>query len=735
MAVKALMTDETGKQIVDAIREKAGLEARVSDLEKNKVDKSSIAQTTGSAEDKVMSQKTATEELEKKFDKSNVVQSTGDAEDKVMSQAAATKEFGKLSEEILELNNTVGAITTFSGNEDFVSVPYEIESGKTYKVSITSGTIRLFTKATADGEIIDRIIGTADEATEKSAPYTTEFVASADAHYLRIANGGQSYAFDIAIADGVCATLKSVRETTKKISEQVKIPINFKYDGYGSVPYEIESGKTYYIDFEFGRAGISTLETENGENLETIFPKETDAPMKMIFTASKDAHYLRITADSTSLFSIVENDSYAGTKYQVDKNTEEIARMESMQSFVVNAGYATYPATIEKGKTYLVHLKAGKVRLSTRATENGSTIDTIIGGTGAIGDITTKFTATADAHYLRVAADTDVEFALIDCTKTKGLMALIKYDGYNCIWNFRESVYAPYPQLPANTSPDSDFDSDNMKTQDIYDYLDALCDKYPQLLTKTVMGHDSSGELYVNRYVFADSTKSSYSATIYIGANEHGPTSDPRECAIVTARFIKDLCEGHAKTNTFLGAIKDNCKVVVIPVINPWGFDNNSRNNYNNVNINRNYPTPGWSVQSDADKGASAGSEIEMQYIVDTITTFSPDVALDLHCLGHVVVANEMTCAYSGKIKDHTKIEHIVSSMRRDYNLDCESYGQGDYNTHANGDSYFRYLGIDGLLLEFNSKDDLGLHSANIMEANYTYMLRILNMLFYNIGA
>lgn len=112
MAVKALMTDETGKQIVDAIREKAGLEERVSDLEKNKVDKSSIAQTPGDAEDKVMSQKTATEELEKKFDKSNVVQSTGDAEDKVMSQAASTVEFTKLSEEIVnESENRQNAIS------------------------------------------------------------------------------------------------------------------------------------------------------------------------------------------------------------------------------------------------------------------------------------------------------------------------------------------------------------------------------------------------------------------------------------------------------------------------------------------------------------------------------------------------------------------------------------------------------------------------------------------------
>lgn len=100
MAVKALMTDETGKQIVDAIKEKAGLEERVAKLENEKFDKSNIAQGTGTSEDKAMSQRATSEELEKKFDKSNIVQSTGDDTDKVMSQAAATKEFDKLSEDI-----------------------------------------------------------------------------------------------------------------------------------------------------------------------------------------------------------------------------------------------------------------------------------------------------------------------------------------------------------------------------------------------------------------------------------------------------------------------------------------------------------------------------------------------------------------------------------------------------------------------------------------------------------
>lgn len=151
MAVKALMTDETGKQIVDAIREKAGLEERVSDLEKNKVDKSSIAQTTGTAEDKVISQRAVTEELEKKFDKSNVVQSTGDAEDKVMSQAAATKEFGKLSEDKVDKWENVDTtifVDGFIRLSDGTLRPSEVS--RVYKIVNKSyGKIKAYVATTA----------------------------------------------------------------------------------------------------------------------------------------------------------------------------------------------------------------------------------------------------------------------------------------------------------------------------------------------------------------------------------------------------------------------------------------------------------------------------------------------------------------------------------------------------------------------------------------------------------
>ena len=81
------------------------------DAELNKkFDKASIVQTTGEAEDKVMSQKAISAslnkkadktvvdaELAKKFDKESIVQESGDSEDKVMSQKAVSDKLSDLS--------------------------------------------------------------------------------------------------------------------------------------------------------------------------------------------------------------------------------------------------------------------------------------------------------------------------------------------------------------------------------------------------------------------------------------------------------------------------------------------------------------------------------------------------------------------------------------------------------------------------------------------------------------
>ena len=77
----------------------------IDELENKKIDKSSIVQTTGEAEDKVMSQQATTDELNKKLDKSSIVQESGDSEELVMSQKAVSNKLNDLSSTISEIND------------------------------------------------------------------------------------------------------------------------------------------------------------------------------------------------------------------------------------------------------------------------------------------------------------------------------------------------------------------------------------------------------------------------------------------------------------------------------------------------------------------------------------------------------------------------------------------------------------------------------------------------------
>lgn len=65
-----------------------------------------VAQTTGEAEDKTMSQKVISAELNKKFDRVNIAQTTGEAEDKTMSQKVISAELNKKAS-VIDVDNSV----------------------------------------------------------------------------------------------------------------------------------------------------------------------------------------------------------------------------------------------------------------------------------------------------------------------------------------------------------------------------------------------------------------------------------------------------------------------------------------------------------------------------------------------------------------------------------------------------------------------------------------------------
>ena len=88
--------------------------------------------------------------------------------------------------------------------------------------------------------------------------------------------------------------------------------------------------------------------------------------------------------------------------------------------------------------------------------------------------------------------------------------------------------------------------------------------------------------------------------------------------------------------------------LLFIPCLNPDGMQLGQRTNANGVDLNRNFPTKNWgenhgdNATCDDEKsayygGISGGSEIETQFLIDTINEFKPHRILTLHAPYKVV--------------------------------------------------------------------------------------------------
>ena len=74
-------------------------------------------------------------------------------------------------------------------------------------------------------------------------------------------------------------------------------------------------------------------------------------------------------------------------------------------------------------------------------------------------------------------------------------------------------------------------------------------------------------------------------------------------------------------------------KLLFIPCLNEYGYDNNIRTNENGVDINRNFPTKNWilSEQNEFYGGSEPASEIQTRFVIDTIEQYKPKYILTLH--------------------------------------------------------------------------------------------------------
>ena len=109
--------------------------------------------------------------------------------------------------------------------------------------------------------------------------------------------------------------------------------------------------------------------------------------------------------------------------------------------------------------------------------------------------------------------------------------------------------------------------------------------------------------------------------------------------------IMKMVCENWTTIHD-AGLLRTMAEIYVLPILNPWGFVHTGetisgmpipgRQNYNGVNLNRNFPTMNWELTETGVNysGASAGSEYETKIAMYYANLIKPDFFLDAHTGG-----------------------------------------------------------------------------------------------------
>lgn len=122
---------------------------------------------------------------------------------------------------------------------------------------------------------------------------------------------------------------------------------------------------------------------------------------------------------------------------------------------------------------------------------------------------------------------------------------------------------------------------------------------------------------------------------------------------IVIGCFHGDEPQGKYLIDTYVEK-NTNTKLLFIPCLNKFGFENHVRTNKNGVDLNRNYPTQNW-VLSEKDNfygGDFPASEKETQFLIELIEKLKPKLILTLHSPYKVVNYDGDALEISNKISE-----------------------------------------------------------------------------------
>lgn len=162
-------------------------------------------------------------------------------------------------------------------------------------------------------------------------------------------------------------------------------------------------------------------------------------------------------------------------------------------------------------------------------------------------------------------------------------------------------------------------------SDDVYGAFDALASGYNSYITKTDLGVCSDGSKHLYCYDFKPArladTKTKPMPKIIIISGQHGN----EKCAPYGLYYLMHDIVKNWASGSVLDYLRHYVHLIVVPVVNRYGFDNTVYKNANGVDINRNYDCTDWAEQnvtdttSDKYGGAEAFDQPESRIVRDLI--------------------------------------------------------------------------------------------------------------------
>lgn len=189
--------------------------------------------------------------------------------------------------------------------------------------------------------------------------------------------------------------------------------------------------------------------------------------------------------------------------------------------------------------------------------------------------------------------------------------------------SFLYGEYTNYYRSPAITSKDDTTDEplNSSLISHVYGEYDKLVSDYPDIVSRTLVGYGGGVDgledntLPIYEYTVTPPKTLGYvelptPPKILIQTGLHG---FEKAAVWSTLEFFKQLL-GSWMDNTGLASIRANIQFKIIPIANPYGYNELQRENARGVDLNRNFEYR-WGNLSEDDKGSYPYSEVESRVL------------------------------------------------------------------------------------------------------------------------